>query len=305
MVHPMKRKWVQKASGVALFLLRGVFRLLPHGVALWIGGGCGALLFHSYRRRRELALANLRLAFPEQSEREKTSIALASFRHFGRVSAEFLRMPLLSKQQIAGMVSVERLHVLDDAIKGGKGAILITAHFGNWELMARHLADLGYPLSVVARDANDSRTTDIVNSIRTENGYKVFSRGNAARYMLGCLKKNEFVGILPDQNAGDVFVEFFGQPCGSVTGPAVIHLRTGAPIIPTFCVRVKNRYVLEVGEPLQVVTNDVGAIMQQVQKSVEDAIRKHPEQWLWFHDRWKSARRRAEQARPPLTEART
>ena len=120
------------------------------------------------------------------------------------------------------------------------------------------------------------------------------------RYVLTHLRKNEMVGILPDQNSGDVFVDFFGRPCESVAGPAIIHIRTGSPIIPAFCVRLPgDRHRIEVKPPLEIhLTGDTEAdthtIMSQVQRAIEDEVRRYPDQWLWFHDRWKAARNRQE-----------
>ncbi len=241
---------------------------------------------------------NLGAAYPNLNMEERSGIAKRVFRNFGRTGAEFLRAQRLPPEAVDKMMEIENLSIVDEALAAGKGVIVITAHFGNWELMARHLTDKGYSLCVVARDANDSRTNKIVNEIRRENGYEVLSRGNAARFVLGKLRKNEIVGILPDQNAGDIFVPFFGMDCGSVSGPAIMHIRTGAPIIPAFCVRLPdNRHRVEIKPPLDIrLTGDTQAdtrtIMTQVQSAIEQQIRSYPDQWLWFHDRWKAARKR-------------
>jgi len=296
----MKRQIVQRASGFALWGFRGLFRLMSHRMAVRVGDLFGLLVFSFYRRRRELAIANLHEAFPDWSHEKLRATAERVFRNFGRTAAEFLRTPRLRPEAVQELMDTHGLEVIDKALADGKGAILITAHFGNWELMARHMTDRGYPLSVVARDANDDRTTDIVNEIRRDNGYEVFSRGNAARFILKKLSQNELVGILPDQNAGDIFVDFFGRECGSVTGPAVIHLRTGSPIIPIFCVRLPDdRHRIEVKPALEIrPTDDAREIMAMVQGAIEDQVRMYPEQWLWFHDRWKAARLREASVAP-------
>lgn len=289
-------------SGLALWLFRGLFGALPHRVAVGLGAAIGALAYHMVGRRRALALTNLRAAFPEKDARQITALARSVFQNFGRTAAEFLRARHLSAEAVAALMELQGIEHVDRALQAGKGALLITAHFGNWELMARYLSDRGYRLSVVARDANDPRTTEIVNEIRRENGYQVFSRGNAAKFILGCLRRNELVGILPDQNAGDVFLRFFGRECGSVVGPAIIHLRTGAPLIPIFCVRLPgDRHRIEVHPPITTTPTgdtetDAKAIMEEVHAAIERQVRRYPDQWLWFHDRWKSGRRREEAA---------
>ncbi len=300
--HRYLKRTILFLSGLALWLFRGLFRLLPHRVAVGLGAVVGTLVYAVARRRRALALANLGAAFPEKEPQQIAEMAKRVFENFGRTAAEFLRTRHLSAETVSNLVEIEGLEKVDRALQEGKGALMITAHFGNWELMARYLTDRGYRLSVVARDANDPRTTEIVNEIRRENGYQVFSRGNAAKFILGCLRRNELVGILPDQNAGDVFLRFFGRECGSVVGPAVIHLRTGAPLIPIFCVRLPgDRHRIEVHPPIETALTgdtdrDAKAIMEEVQAAIERQVRRYPDQWLWFHDRWKSARRREEAA---------
>jgi KDO2-lipid IV(A) lauroyltransferase len=153
-------------------------------------------------------------------------------------------------------------------------------------------------VAVIARDADDPGTTELVTMLRERSGYRVFPRGNAARLVLKALRANEAVGILPDQNAGDVFVEFFGQKAGSVAGPAVFHLRTGAPLVPLFNVRLPDdRHRVEILPPMRFEPSgdaqaDYQRIMQALHDVLEGYVRRYPDQWLWLHDRWKSARKR-------------
>jgi len=176
-----------------------------------------------------------------------------------------------------------------------KGVLLITGHFGNWEMMARWLAIHGYPLNVVARDARDPAATKLLADTRTGSGANVLYRGNSARAVLQCLKKKEIVGLLPDQNAADVFVPFFGLPTGTVDGPAVIHLKTGAPLLFSWCVRDSRGGFAIHFEPPVVVTPtgdravDVAEVMTLINAHLEARIRLYPTQWLWLHNRWKAS----------------
>jgi KDO2-lipid IV(A) lauroyltransferase len=220
------------------------------------------------------------------------------FRNFGVSLAEFFKAPSMTQPEIERILTVVGLEHLDAAFAEGKGVLLITGHFGNWELMARYICMRGYPVAVIARDADDRGTTELITMLRERSGYRVFPRGNAARLVLKALRANEAVGILPDQNAGDVFVEFFGQKAGSVAGPAVFHLRTGAPLVPLFNVRLPDdRHRVEILPPLRFEPSgdaqaDYQRIMQALHDVLEGYVRRYPDQWLWLHDRWKSARKR-------------
>lgn len=277
----------------------GLFRWLPMAWAIRLGAGIGLLGYALVRRYRRVAIANLQRAFPEWSPAQVRATAKRVFRNFGVALAEFLKAPSMTQAELEARMQIVGREHLDEAFRQGKGVLLITGHFGNWELMARYLCMLGYPIAVIARDTDDPATTELVTMVRERSGYQVIPRGQAARPVLKRLRQNEAIGILPDQNAGDVFVEFFGQKAGSVAGPAVFHLRTGAPLVPLFCVRLPGDYHrIEILPPLQFEPSadlkaDTQRIMQALHDMLEAYIRRYPDQWLWLHDRWKSARKRS------------
>lgn len=275
-----------------------LFRMLPMRLAQRLGAGLGLLAYALSRRYRRVAVGNLLRAFPDWTPQRARATARRVFRNFGVSLAEFFRAPSMTQAQIEQHLTVVGLEHLDAALQEGRGVLLITGHFGNWELMARYICMRGYPIAVIARDADDRGTTALITSLRERSGYRVFPRGNAARLVLKALRANEVVGILPDQNAGDVFVEFFGQKAGSVAGPAVFHLRTGAPLVPLFNVRLPDdRHRVEILPPMRFEPSgdtqaDYQRIMQALHDVLESYVRRYPDQWLWLHDRWKSARKR-------------
>lgn len=292
-------KRIQRVLGRwGLRIAWGLFRWLPMAWAIRLGAGVGLLGYALVGRYRRVAIANLQRAFPEWSPAQVRATAKRVFRNFGVALAEFLKAPSMTPAELEARVQIVGREHLDEAFRQGKGVLLITGHFGNWELMARYLCMLGYPISVIARDTEDPATTELVTMVRERSGYQVIPRGQAARPVLKRLRQNEAIGILPDQNAGDVFVEFFGQKAGSVAGPAVFHLRTGAPLVPLFSVRLPGDYHrIEIlppmqFEPTQDLKADTQRIMQALHDVLEAYIRRYPDQWLWLHDRWKSARKR-------------
>lgn len=275
-------------------LQRRLLKLSPEKAEA-LGQRLGRRLFRVAKSRRNRALSNLALAFPELTERERFTLAQRCLEHFGIVTADFLQIPKRTAEYLEASTEIVGLEHVEKALALGKGVIAITGHFGNWERMGTLLAGRGHKTSVVARDADDQGVQGIIKDLRTHTGAKVLSRGNAAREIMRALKGGEIVGILPDQNADEVFIPFFGHLAGTVLGPGVMHKRTGAPVIPVVCVRVGPcRYRVEVSPPLEPEPgySIEEGIMRAINNFLEREIRKAPEQYLWFHDRWRNARKR-------------
>jgi len=286
----------RKIGGWALSGVARLFRLLPRRKIDPVGRWLGRRIMGISRKYRERTIKNLRLAYPSWSEAEIHRVAVGVFEHFGKTTARFFGGGKDTPKEILDSVEFIGLDAVDAALRNGKGILAITAHYGNWERMAEAIALKGYKISVVARDANEERTTKIVNDVRKGRGIDVFSRGKAARELLRRLRANEIVGILTDQNTREVMVPFFGMPAGTNEGPAVIHMITGAPLFTAFAEEVGDGSYLVNVEPLNMPTltgdreADVEAIMARVNQKIEEAVRRHPEQWLWMHDRWRWAR---------------
>ena len=268
----------------------------PLPVLYRIGERLGRLAYRLSRRYRTVAEHNLQMAYGESlSDGERRRLVEQVFIHFAKSLMEFLVADGLSPNDLCRMVTLKGEEHLQWCVQQGKGTLIITAHYGNWEIAARYLTQCkGYVLNVVARDADDSATAVLVNRIREQGGYCVFPRGQAVRAVLQALKRNELVAMLPDQNAGDVFVPFFGRLAGTVAGPALLALRSGAPILPVFCTRQPdNTYLFEMLPPFVVQPSgdkerDVTETMAHITALIEQQVRKHPSQWLWLHNRWKT-----------------
>ena len=276
-------------------LFVGPIRALPLPVARRFGTALAWVAFRTVGRYRQVARKNLALIYPDKPEAEREQMARAVFRHFGCMVGEFLKMPRLGKADVERMAVVEGEENLRQALAMGRGVLLITGHFGNWEFMARWLSSHGYPINVVARDARDPAATKLLTDTREGNGAQVLYRGNSARAVLQCLKKNEIVALLPDQNAADVFVPFLGRRTGTVDGPAIIHLKLGAPLLFSWCIRLPDNRFQITFEPPEVVcatgekSADVERTMTLINARLETQIRRNPTQWLWLHDRWKAS----------------
>ncbi len=271
---------------------------MPREKALCWGERIGELAYRVGKRQRLYAQRNLRLTQfpkPEATEAERDALIRRVFVHFAKSAVDFLRGPTLTDENLRDLVQAENWHYMEEAIAGGRGVILLTAHFGNWEMLGRYMVSRGARLTVIAREPEDPALGAFVRDIRQSAGFKVKDKGNAARDVLVALKQGDVVGILPDQNSGDVFAPFFGVPAGTAAGPALFALRTGAPIIPSYTVRLPDdTYLTRFFPPLTIQPTgdrsaDVQQIMTQANLILEENIRQYPDQWLWLHNRWKSA----------------
>ncbi len=293
----MKKRWKKIRSNIVTWLVKQFYGLLkgkPSAKVAKYGKAMGAILFRVPSRRR-VAEENLRLAFPHQMPEEREQLIRQVFDHFGVMTTDFLAGANRTLEQLSENCEVFGLEHLDKALADGKGALVLTGHYGNWEYGARYLALNGYKLSVVIRDADQEGVNEIVNTLRQGPGTNVIPRGNAVRPILEKLKANEVVAILCDQNSDEIFIPFFGRMAGTVLGPGIISARTGCPAIPSSCTHLGNgQYRIEFFPPLvpQEETVKGEGIMKAFNAWLETRIRSYPEQWLWFHDRWRSARKR-------------
>lgn len=295
------KKWTRAASRWAapraLKALQLLLSRTPAHKAEAMGERLGRIWWAVSRRRRIRAVKNIALAFPSLSPQEHEDMARRSFLHFGRVTADFLSGSGSRLEEIEATMDIVGRPLLDEALAQGKGVMLVTGHFGHWERAARWMSLSGYPVSVVARDADQSDVNEMVNEVRRGPGTEVIARGNAARPVIERLRAGEVVAIVPDQNSKESFLPFFGHRAGTVLGPGVLAERTGCLVIPCACVWVApGRYEFKFSAALEPQTGEGFSrgegLMRSFNLFLESAIREHPEQYLWVHDRWRFARRK-------------
>lgn len=270
---------------------------LPIGMALGFGRFFGGIAYIVNYKRAKVAYANMRAAFGGEKEpSEIRAIVKDLYRNFGQTLVEIVRMPSISKQYMDKYVEVQNFNNFTDALKKGRGVIYLTGHFGNWELCSIASALRGFPMFVLAREQKMTRLNNLLNMARESKGCKVIKKGMAAREIYEHLEGNGVVGILSDQDAGKkgVFIDFFGRPTSSPRGAFALARKTGAMIVPAFAVRTGGpHHIIFIEPPLEVSNSGDGdanehEAMQRFTVVLESYIRKHPEQWLWLHKRWKS-----------------
>jgi len=284
-------------------LLVGALRLLgalPRAWALRLGAAAGDLLYWVHAGGRRVALLNLAIAFPEKSEGERTRILRASLRNLGRMVAEFCHLPNLTAANCIDYVSFADRAGWEYALARAaeRGAVIVTGHFGNWEMLAYVHALLGHPITLVHRPMRNPLVGEIIDSIRTLPGTQAIKKKEAARAALRVLRQKGIVVIPSDQNqthSYGVFVDFFGKPACTTAGAARLAALTGAIVAPVFLVREgeTERHRVELLPDIEMVdTGDRAADAitntQRCSDAIEAMIRRYPEQWIWFHKRWKT-----------------
>ncbi len=287
-------------SAVIAAALRLVQRI-PRGPGLRIADACGVLAYHLLRRTRALALTHLALAFPEKPEAERRAIARRMFVHLARSAIEITSIRHWN-DQLLDYLRERDPALLRAAVAKGKGVVFVTGHLGNWELMARLVARVGAPVSAVAKRGGDARLMELIEDWRAEGGVTTLWREDpsTARALLRVFKEGHVLGILVDQDTKvqGVWVPFFGRPAYTPRAPADLALRTGAPVL----VGTSHRRGPNPGDGLLFEVTEVPydprpadreaevlRITAACQAVMEEAIRRHPADWVWMHERWKTA----------------
>ena len=266
-----------------------------------LGGLLGEVFWRVGRRRREILDFNLALAFPELDEAARRARSRAVARHFGRVALDALRVQRLSPEALRAEVEVEGEEHLERAAAGGRGLFVLSAHLGSWEV-AGLVAGLLLPhgLAAVNRPLDNPLLDVELQRLRLGLGNRVLGKRSIARDVLRELAAGGAVGILIDQRVSEevgVPAPFFGHP--TPTHPILARLvrRSAAPVVPVFAVWLapgRYRVLFEPALELESVPDDERddlALTARYTAVVESVIRRWPEQWLWYHDRWRALRR--------------
>jgi len=299
MTVPLRKRVRRNLRSVVIAALLRLIALIPLGPAVRIGAFLGGLGYRLLGQTRRLALLHLAQAFPEKSEAERQEIARRMFVHLGMSAMEVTSIHSYADR-------IERYMEIDPgplqaALAQGKGVVFVTGHLGNWELMARAVARVGAPVSAVAKRGGDARLMGLIEDWRQDGAVTTLWREDAstARALLRVFKENRVLGILCDQDTSvqGVWVPFFGRPAWSPRAPADLALRTGAPIL----VGTSHRKGERPGDGLRFEMTairydprpadkeaEVMRITAACQAVLEDAIRRHPADWVWMHERWKT-----------------
>lgn len=247
-------------------------------------------------RLRRVGYRNLALAMPEFDAAERRRIVKRVFLNLGRLLGEFSQFPKITPRNILKVVEYDGIENYRRASERGRGVLMLTGHFGAWELCAFAQGTYGAPLSFLVRPLDNPLLDRLISGYRELSGNRTINKNRAVKAVLELLKHGEDVGLLIDVNTlpdQGVFCDFFGTPACSTTGLAVFALRSDAPVVPGFLVwdeRLgKHRLRFEPEIPLirtgdfkeEVILNTA-----RYTKVIEQYARRYPDQWLWVHQRW-------------------
>ena len=273
-----------------------VLRALPLPVARSLAKRVSLLGYYLVPRIKHIGMRNLHLAYKDElTSTEKRALLKKSVENLGIVTAEMAHSDILSTPEGQSMFTVKGM----ERIEEGQGALLIGAHFGNWEWMCGIFANLGRPCVGVVRPLADPRMNEFIDSRRTSHWVETIEKKEAGNAIINAVKSGKIVGILIDQatRKNCVPVTFFGEPCWATIGPVMMAIRSKAPIFPMSITRDgTGHYTFEIHEQIHLqregsIHEDMVRLTQQCQDVIEEIVRAHPEQWMWIHDRWKRYKR--------------
>ena len=281
----------------------GIFlvRFVPLSVAYCFSGAISRILFHIDTKHRVRTINHIIHAGITSDYKKAKKIALANFIHLGKVAIEFVKLdrlltPESAKDHITFTISEEAR----EALKNPNGTICASAHYGNWEVSGLSVSLFFRPLDSVGRNMDNPRLNEYIFEKRNAFGGTSYPKNGALKKLLLSLKTKKALGILIDQHAGEgIDTMFFSHPARTHGSPALLHLRTGAPLLLIVSSRLDNKfhYELLIRGPFFITPSndkekDIQALMQQVNDEFEKIVAECPEQWLWEHRRWLDIDRR-------------
>ena len=292
MATPKLRAFRSKLIYGALVFLSAIVRRLPLRVARFLGLAMGHFGWHVLGRQRRRSMANITIAFPDWTVRQRATAIRRMFHHFGQSLFEILWMPNIDMKKIEETTTFEGLEPVLEHVRAGRGIVSFTAHCGNWEWMAYCLTKLGIPMTVLQRERDEAQMNDFITRIRATAGIRTINRGSisAGRELIVAIRHGGMIGFLIDQSirTESVKVPFFGKPALTPIGPAKLAIRTGAPVVAVFAERRGGKHHVRFTEIIQPASNDDPiALTALITQDIEDQIRRAPEQWVWMHDRWR------------------
>ncbi len=274
------------------------FNLIPQKIAYSLGVALGKVLELSLIKRKKICLINLDIAFKNQFSKEyKEKIISDMYKNLGKNIVGFFRIPKITKDNFRNYVEIENEEILIRAKKQGKGIIVITAHFGFWDILPLYFAFYGYGANFITKYVKNKSVNKFWMEYRSYGGVNPIYKKNSSRQIINLLKKGESVGFVIDQNMNErngVFVDFFGVKACTTDAPAKLAIKYGSPVIPIFCIRKGNeKFLMKVEKPLTVrkfqdLEESVKYLTRECTKVLEKYIIQYPDHWIWMHKRWKT-----------------
>jgi KDO2-lipid IV(A) lauroyltransferase len=293
----MAKKFRHKLENAALAILLGIVRILPYRWSVGLGGAIGGLIWR-LGIRESVSFRNFELCFPDIDRKTARKILRESYRNFCRSMAEFALLPKL-KGKTLDYVEFSGLEEALDITAKGDGMLLVTGHFGSWELLGAALSETGFPLDFLVGEQTNATVDDLINGIRSEMGIGIIHMGVAARGVIKSVRSGRAVAMLSDQDAGksSTIVNFFGNPASTPSGIGAFALKLQCPIMAGGIVRqsdkTKHKVEIEIIYPDYAGLPEdkdlaIAQITQAYTDCLEKIVRENPEMYFWPHRRFKS-----------------
>ncbi len=288
-----KKEIKNRIEYIAFMGVLSLFRALPYDTSKKLVLGIFDLIGYRIGVRKQVAKKQLRKVFTQMLPKDIDTVLRKMYRNLALSTWEtyFIR-----DEELISTTTIDGREYVDEALASGRGAILVTAHYGNWEA-ARVLPQKSIPVAVITKKQRNTLFNDYTDRIRKSQGASLIDMKQAFRGIVHHLAKNELVAILADQNAGSrgFVTEFLGYPASHWKGAAKISLKMKIPIVPGFAHRCDNDTICVRFEPLiyhpdwDDSDENCMIVIQEINTVIEKYIRKNPEQWFWVHKRWKNA----------------
>ncbi len=293
-----RNKILDHLTYVVLRLLTAFLQALPLERAYWLAGSVGNLMFRVLNSHRARAEGHIRRSFPDWTDARVRSVARASMRSLAYTGLELMLSPRLITptrwQEHIELGDIdETMRML---VERKTGLILVTGHFGNWEVLGYSLAVFGFPNVAIARPLDNPHVDRYVRGLRERAGLRILDKKGAAAEMGDILDAHLPLDFIADQDAGrkGLFVDFFGRPASTYKAIALMAMRHEVPIVVGYCRRLGPRFRFEIGasriihpehwadkpDPLRWIT-------ETYTRNLEEIVRSDPSQYLWAHRRWK------------------
>jgi Kdo2-lipid IVA lauroyltransferase/acyltransferase len=284
---------------LALFyIFRSFIKFTPKFILNFLLNSFASFIYFFDKKHRKIIKVNLDLAYENRiSDDKKTKIAKDCYRNLVYVLADFIKNQGISKEEILKKVTFVNIEILEKSLLENKKIIIMTAHYGNWELLSLSVAAKCTPLSIVGRDLDSKVMNKILAKNREQFDIELLSKSGAMKGMVKALKSNRPVGLLVDQNTQDsegILIDFFGKKARHTASAAILAKKFDAIIIPAFIKTYDNsQYIVEFFEPIIVANTDnkdedIKECVQKQANITQKIIEEKPEEWFWHHKRWKN-----------------
>ncbi len=271
-----------------LKLLSNLVRSLEPSTQFNYANKFGFVCYHFLKIRQKEARRNISIAFPKLSENKRENILKDTYRFFIYSSMQFLSLP---KSVTHANISVNGEQYLHEALSKNKGVLLVSGHFGLWELLLGWFGINKYSLLLIGQKQKNVGADRFINELRKSNGIKILPRKSSLELMYSALENNDILTLASDQDAkkSGVFINFFGVKASTPKGAALFHLKSKSPIIFVTChMKNINKYIINI-RPVKIPNkSDIESITIAYTCLLENIIKKHPDQYFWFHRRWKT-----------------